>query len=256
VFGRIGFRKGDMQMKNGFRRSLSIGAAVLICSVLGFAGPTTATLDLTGVTGGQVGNVDTSPYIASINNSTVSTLVICDDFGTDSYLNDPLSFTVTNLASLSGSTPSTAVKFDDTNAAKQLADYETAAYLAEELLAINPDSAAGEAYSFAIWQVFDNSPVSQSAFTYLYNNTVNPTASGSLYNLAIADLTAAQKATKTASQFASVNIYTPNPKTASQEFLVVTMAEPPSLVVLGLYMVSLMGLVFVYRRRIIPGRRS
>src|SRR3981081_4496670 len=116
-------------MKIALRNSWLLGVtAALYFSASAFAGNVVFTR--TGVTGGSLAGVYTSPYIANISsNPGVPTFVICDDYATDSFIGQTFVASVTNVASLTGSTASSAVKFDQSNAAKQQKDYVTAAYL-------------------------------------------------------------------------------------------------------------------------------
>ena len=221
------------------------GAATL------WAAPSFASsFDLTGVEGGVMGGVYTSPYIATIDNQT-GVLVICDDFTTDSYLNQTFTANASLVSDLTGSTPSTAVKFDNTNATQQQADYATAAYLAQEIIAQDlsgsPSNYTLGILSYALWGVFDPSLLTSS------NGQGTSSCSlpyGCLTSQQLAD---AQSALNTAianagstSQYSNVSIYTPNPKSASQEFLVVKTPEPSTILMLGL---GLAAIVFFGRRR-------
>src|SRR5579862_1965080 len=132
-------------MKNRIGKSLGLAAVALLCASPGFA---TVPFELTGVTGGVMGGVYTSPYIAQIGSqigTSQTTLVICDDFETE-----------TNVAALTGASN---VKWDQGNPSQQQADYATAAFLAEEIIA-QDTSATPNTYqlgilSFALWGVFD-----------------------------------------------------------------------------------------------------
>src|SRR5580704_9132927 len=102
-------------MKNRIGNLLCLAAAALICVAPGFA-VQLVPFELIGVSGGAMGGVYTSPYIAQIGSqigTSDSTLVICDDFETDSGLFDPFSTTVTAVATVSGLSD---VKWDQGNA--------------------------------------------------------------------------------------------------------------------------------------------
>jgi hypothetical protein len=210
-----------------------------------------------------MGGVYTSPYSVSVNGQTE--LMICDDFLTNIGVGYSWSATESSLTALSNeSSPSTQVKFDhDANntATQQMWDYATAAYLANELMTSPQATAdnfgnetAGE-ISFAIWGVFDPLLLTQS-----YQNTLLPGAEGKLkqtqLDAANQFLSIARAATNGMTDFSTlphVAIFTSNPQTgygSSQEFLKVTMAEPPSPALLGLDLLAVAGLILIARRRV------
>jgi hypothetical protein len=47
----------------------------------------------------------------------------------------------------------------------------------------------------------------------------------------------------------SINIYTPNPHNASQEYITVSTPEPSEIALLGVYLSSFAGLVLLARKR-------
>ena len=101
--------------------------------------------------------------------------------------------------------------------------------------------------SWALWQLFDT-----TAFNWPY-------LSDSDQDKAAARLDTAKQAVTTAglktSNYANVYIYTANPMGASQEYLVVSMAEPPSLAVISLDLLAVAGLVLFVRRRSTQARQ-
>ncbi len=205
--------------------------------------------------GPSMAGVYTSPYTALIGaagqtTATISgtpTLVICDDFLTDvSTATPPWQATATNMSALAGeSTASSAVKFDRTaSAAKQITDYMTVAYLAEELMAIDQSTTAGQTtageLSFAIWNVFDSfSPLPTD-----YLNSAQRTQALNYLSLAQTAV-----AGKSPTDFSNVTIYTPTPSGASQEYLTVTTPEASTIALLAVDISGLAGLVFLLRRR-------
>jgi hypothetical protein len=254
-------------MRNAMLKSLYLPAALLVfCGQGAFA---QVSMTLTGVNAGYVmGGVYTSPYSITANGTPM--LLICDDFTFD-IPTIPYSWTAgtTSFASLDGeTTASTAVRFDDSNAKQQVADYATAAVLAAELMALPNDysEAAGD-LSYAIWGVFDP--------TLLSSNPSSGEGSLSSTDLALAEqyLSAAQALVAGATNASGVvnlssisidgnpleglTIYTPlvPPGPNSQEFLSVTVGEPPSPIVLGADLLALAGLILIGRRRMVSAGR-
>jgi len=202
-----------------------------------------------------MGGVYISPYtalIGSANDSNltqdgVSTSIICDDFTVDVSTNTPpWQAIVSNVASINnGTTASTQVKFDHTNATQQQQDYATAAFLAEEILAAQHagNTTLEGALSFAEWGLFDptsidpNGPFSGKWIT------------GSTLANAESDLSYAQSHAGSYANYSNVYIYTPTPASASQEYLVVRTPEPPAALLLGVDMSALLGLIALLSRR-------
>ncbi len=171
------------------------------------------TLDLTGVGNGTVADgVYVEPYCKAPScrgpASTYSGYMICDDFNTESYLNTPWNATTTTAGALNGSEKfGTSVMFGGNTYTAQQA-YNAAGWLANGLLANLGNTTTQTNYAFAIWDIFDG-------------QTTNP--SGGATALEQAAFTAATTGGYVAS---NVSVFTPdgpgpNPKDASQEFLVV-----------------------------------
>jgi hypothetical protein len=232
----------------------AVGLAIFCCAPSAFAD---VNMVLTGVTGPFMAGVYTSPYIATIDG--VSTLVICDDFLTDVSIGQAWTADATTVSSLNGPGPSTAVKFDKSpgtpaEAVVQQQDYAVAAYLAEQILATNQSTQAGQyqagILSYALWDLFDpallttyQSPSCNHPYGCLTQNEIDD---------AKAALATAQTNALSYAQYSNVTIYTPTPvQGLSQEFLAVTMSEPPSPAILAVYFLGLGGLVFVFRRRMV-----
>jgi hypothetical protein len=245
-----------------FRRVLSIVACAMATMVPAFA-TETATLQLTGTNGGaNLGGVYTSPYFATITtgSTTISSAVICDDFADDSYLGETWTADVTHLSDLSSPN---SLKWQGTTwqgqTLTQAQEYMAAALLVEDLLPVYSTDAykAGE-YGFAIWALLDPA---DNPLGYIGNsNTVSQVKT--YINSAVAEVSGSSATTL--SQFSNVNIYTydsalslaagqpsgcggcaPSP----QEFIAVSMAEPPAPLLLLFYFSIASGLVFVFRRR-------
>lgn len=219
------------------------------------------TLDNAGY-GNVMGGVYTSPYGISINNGPATSL-ICDDFTTDISIGQSWTAVGTTLTTLTAADVAN-LKFG--NVANAAEGYGVAAVLSAELLALPNQSGtnaitAGE-LSYAIWDVFD---------TGLLNsvNTGWGTLTSAELSAAQADLSAAETLVAAATtngtvnlgaidvgglSIASLTIYTPNPLSASQEFLTVTMApasmpEPSYPAVLGIDLMAVVGLILFFRRR-------
>jgi hypothetical protein len=254
-------------MRNAIRKLLYMAAVALLCIAPSAFADNTLTL-VNGNANYGMGGVYTSPYLVSVNGSPV--LMICDDFLTNVSLGQSWSAGETPLTALSNeSSPNSNVKFDHSgspspdaneNAAQQMWDYATAAYLANELMT-SPlamannfgNETAGE-ISFAIWGIFDTQLLDSA-----YQAGLSSGAEGKLTSVELTAasnfLAIARAATSGVTDFSTlpnVTIYTSNPQTgsgSSQEFLKVTVAEPPSPVFLGLNLLAMAGLILVVRRR-------
>jgi hypothetical protein len=217
------------------RRAWPLVAAIFLASGCS-AFADNVTMQLTGPTSSSapnLGGVYTDPYTATIGApgqttgpiTGVSAYVLCDDFSTDVYIGQIWQATSTNVSALNTSTP-LALKFDQGNAAAQYSDYMTVAYLATEIMNIDQSTSAGrlqaEQMSFALWGVFDTAPSANNCQT-----KGGPLSgcwiTGTNLTAAENDLSAARTAIQgmNASQFANVYIYTPNPLSASQEYIFV-----------------------------------
>jgi hypothetical protein len=239
---------------------ISRGAIVLLACFAASAFAQTVSMTLENAGAGYVmgsTGVYTSPYGISINGGPTTSL-ICDDFTTDISLGQTWTATVTSLAALqAGTEPSGTPKFTPAPNA-QVYNYAVAAVLAEELVTLpNLASEAAGELSYALWGVFD---------TTLLNSTVNPdgTLSQTELDAAKLDLSNAQAVVNSVltngvvtanslSMLPSLTIYTPsapNGLNSSQEFLLVSMAEPSYPVVLAIDLLAVVGLMVVLRRRI------
>ena len=202
-------------------------------SLIGFnkANATEVSLELSGVQGSSMAWVYTDPYQLKISNagqvltqpdqfSSIPTTpyAFCDDYRTDTYLNEVWQGHETNMSQLSGiSSPLSTLKFDTSaSAQKQQQDYMATAWLAEQIVAINQSTSAGRTQagemSFALWSIFDSGRY--GAFNGL--SWQERKAANHYDNLAYQSITGLSP-----NAFLNVNIYTPDPLTASQEFLVV-----------------------------------
>jgi len=215
-----------------------------------------------------MGGVYDSPYEATITDGTQSTqaLVICDDFatdisvgdtwsayqnslssvGTDSTTGGPQKFTIGYSSQPYNTTPDTITVGSSTITLNIEQEYTAAALLAEELVNnLNVPTASnsilvGE-YSYAIWTIFE-----PGAINGYEGQLTNSTYQGVINGLRTTALTEAYDG---ATPYDTVSIYTPNPTSASQEFLVVNTPEASSLANLAVDLLLLAGAVFVVRRR-------
>jgi hypothetical protein len=194
------------------------------------------TMDLTSVgDGANADGVYVSPYTGTITGNGVnwSGYVICDDFSTESFLNTPWTATATNAASVNSSLKFANVSYQGHSAQD---DYNAVAWLANGLLqASNVNSWTAQTnYSFAIWDIFDGASTDPSGG-------------------AAALITSAFNAVKGGYVGSNVAVFTPNPLSASQEFLVVNppiaTPEPSSVALLVIDLAVALGLIFFLRRR-------
>jgi PEP-CTERM motif len=199
-----------------------------VVSLLFLAAPAfadTANMYLSGAGSNVLDGVYVGPYTATING--VSTPVICDDFGDESYIGESWTANTSTFPSLSN------VKF---TSAPETQKYEEAAYLALELLAAPVNSLQAGELQFALWGVF-----TPSAITDLTGYNAADGAAAQSY------LTGAEAnySTLTSAQLAEFTFYTPNTndpitcgdgrcaKTPPQEFLAVKTPEPSALLLLS-----------------------
>lgn len=224
-------------------------AAVLLCAPASFA---QVNMQLTAVNGTSAGGVYTDPYYGTING--VSSTIICDDYGDETYFNETWLANVTNETNAGTASP--AVKWNAGSASATQTLYNELAWLATQLLAATPGQAQAD-YSFAIWQL-----ACSSATATVGNNCSNPVNSLSAADQQIVqnEINAAKGQTYTPGEFSNVYIYTPisgsqgmcgnNPcvNTPPQEFIVVT-PESSTVVMVGADLLGLLALAFFFRRR-------
>lgn len=182
-----------------------------------------------------------SPYTASINGG-VPTYVICDDFSDEVDVNE--TWTVT-----SGTVGSST---QGLWGAENSAGYQEVAWLAQQLLSPSILSSPTQEgiYSYAIWSVFD--PTDVQNYLVGTNSSYHDTATWNAVESLLGSYSG-QTATD------AVTVYTPagNPVGASanqsccgrpQEFLAVSTPEAPAPAILGIDMLGLGVLLFVFRR--------
>jgi hypothetical protein len=232
------------------------GVFVGVLALASVAHSQTYQMVLTGVgTGVSADGVYVSPYQGtivqggSINGSTITGgtqvftgYVICDDFTTDSSLNSPWTATATSAASGSGKFQGDTYKLGSTtyNSSQM---YNAASYLATKLVQNLSSLSAQQqiAYSFAIWDIMDGATTDPSGLS----------GTGSVSGLI---QTAFTEVVVDHYVGSSVDVFTASPKNASQEFLVVggpaiSTPEPVAAGVLGVNLVTVLGLLLLRRRR-------
>lgn len=239
-------------------RYLSLFAGALALASVAHA--QTYQMELTGVApdGASADGVYVSPYQGTIvqggtisggsivGGTTVFTgYVICDDFNTESTLNSPWNATVSNAAAGSGKfAGETYTLGGKTYNSTQM--YNAVAYLASQLeLSANLNSATAQTnYSFAIWDIMDGSGSGGGSAT-------DPDGG------AAALIAAAFAQVLNGYVGSSVDVFTAVPAGASQEFLVIGGPDPPppsapepaAVGILGVNLVTALGLILVRRRR-------
>jgi hypothetical protein len=241
--------------KTGWKILLAVLAAVFCLTPNAFADQT-ANMDLTGVgNNGAYAGIYIGPYQATING--VSTPVICDDFGDESYIPETWTAIATNVSNLAADSN---LKWGDNQTL-----YNEGAYLAT-LLANPANSANASAIQYALWQLMDATPAGGT-----YNNAVEnwlagelgssgfksfegsaTTAGSVLYYISQAEMASNYDS----SNWSNVLIYSFDQCTTTvsspcsstnppQEFMVVTTPEPSTILMLLLGL----GAIFLFWRR-------
>jgi hypothetical protein len=190
-----------------------------------------------------VDNIEVGPYYASINGG-VSTAVICDDFGDESYFPETWTADVYNSPN---SATTDAQKWSILNAKQPQAftmaqDYNMVGWLASQMMLNLGDAKLVGQIDFALWAVFD-----PTAMPFMEQTR------GTSW------LTAAAKYKDDPSFISGFDIYSPDTHFAisspgsamnpPQELLVVHTPEPPGLTMLGLDLSGLAALIFLFHRR-------
>jgi hypothetical protein len=209
-----------------------------------------------------MGGVYTSPYLISVNYGTPSIMFACDDFKTDInfgyawtanevYLSDVSAITgpqkfetavAVFIPGADGTTPTVHPPYSI------LQEYDAAAYLAEQLLgtdsSIRDNSELAGEYSFAIWQIFDSGAVNGWNGNYPLTDT-QKAAVGVLMTTAFSYT----------GSLTDMYLYTPAPRTSSQEFIgldplsIASVPEAPTPALLAFNSLALCGVLFLLRRR-------
>jgi len=243
--------------------------AILLCCGAAFAQDTLTLLNPPN-NGDNAGGVYTSPYNINVYNGVTNTpmQLVCDDFTTDISVGESWQADPTTLTDL---TASSVMNLKFGNASDEPAgtalmyanpdeDYAVAAVLVAQLMTtpgLSNDQVAG--YSFAIWNLFHDglvvSPTSCGDDPY---GSLTAAQCSDAYN----DLTTAAGLIGSGSggydlnnivvngqSISSLTVYTPNPTSAAQEFLLVSMPEASFPAVLGADLLCVLGLIAFLRRR-------
>jgi hypothetical protein len=209
--------------------------------------------------------------VAPING--VSTSVICDDFEANiSTSTPPWQANQITLGALltsdsGGGVGSTTVKFDQSSAAAQAQAYVEGAYLATQIFAAAQamDTTAQGEYTYAIWELFDPG----AAINWLQNNNGDGGAAAVQAGVYLSQ--ALQFAQSFSGNFSALSqspncpnclnmlIYTPT-QAGIQELdafdpiapaAVAATPEPSAIALLAVYLLSLIGLILIFRRRVV-----
>ena len=239
-----------------------IVAAMFLAACPLFAAPPTVTFNLTSIgSGANLGGVYTSPYAGNINGGP-TVPVICDDFADDSYVPETWTAYMTSLSSILAGTATNlkwAQGWNGTGnaAAPTYALSQADAYATAAILAINILTSSGltqEEYSYAMWELFDPTAAS-AALPSMYQSTVAgfiktavSEATGGNLNAYLGGATVTIYSYDTGAM-CGPKLDQPCVNIPPQEFVTVSMAEPPSPTMLGLDLLAVAGLIFISRRR-------
>jgi len=232
----------------------------------------TATITLTGVgDGANAGGVYVDPYTASITDgkySSTGTPVICDDWSDETTQNETWQANVNTIASVDAGTNGTTPIFGNN---PQL--YNKAAWLATQLLALPPTLAYQNqqiAISYALWELTCSTTTGTKGcggqpFSTLGGSNGDPALLGSSSNMWSLSGGSSSQTAYAYLNYANTyesgynaqgwEILTPTSGGPPQEFLVdapvpITAPESSSGVLLSADLLGLLGLVFLFRRRL------
>jgi hypothetical protein len=237
-------------------------ALVLLATGPLAAMPPTVTFNLTGVgSGANLAGVYTSPYTGNIGGGS-SMNMICDDFADDSYVPETWTAYQTSASSLTSSATDGYLKWQGATVGAQTLNqaqaYTVAAVLAVDILSSATGSQAQEDYSYSLWELFDYSGASAQLNGYPTDQTnalnyLNGAVAYAFNSANAAQVQADVNATTIYSYDGSAGTPTGSCNgvcTQPQEFLAVSMAEPPSTALLGLDLLAVGGLMLFVRRRL------
>jgi PEP-CTERM motif len=238
----------------------SISTCVIALAVFCFSGAAHADSVQVGLT--STGNnyifdsnfgeaVPVGPYTATVG-TTSGVLVICDDYDTTAVLSPPAP--PYNATITQAGTPgfTSGLKFGSgtgTTGDSAVTNYDAAAWLAQQIMAdylsITPTSS--DAYIAATDTEIDD--LNYAIFAIFSPETPgapDPMASSAWNSTAAADLNTALTQTYTPGEFSDVEFLTPQPNSASQEFIMVP--EPSSILLLCFGLAGVAGLVLSQRK--------
>ena len=224
-----------MKMKADWRRSIPhrmlVASAMLMLASPVFAAPYTLKLTSVG-DGANNGSVYYSPYVGTVSQGgkqIYSGYLVCDDFNTHTNVGQSWGATETNAGALNGTEKfagETYMVGAQTYTTQQM--YDAAGWLVNQLLPGNATNQPVQAnISFAIWDIFDGTQAGGAVETDIVD----------AFNEVTTDHYVAS----------NIEVFTPVPSSASQEFLIpVSVPEPAALV---LFAVGLAGIGFRLRSR-------
>lgn len=239
-------------MKNLMLKAALAAAAIAVC-LAPSARADTATMDLTSAGSNVYGGVYIGPYTATITPSGstagVSTPVICDDFGDESYVPEVWTANVSNESNVASN--SAILRFGSES--NYVALYNEASWLAVNLMQNVGNNAEEDAIQAAIWNILDPTGVASNSygFTLPGGACTGSVDQASCWQQAAV---AAEGATTTG-EFSDVTIYSyaggpctgaSCPSDPPQEFMVVNTPEPSTLLMLAL---GIGGLLMLWRRQ-------
>jgi hypothetical protein len=198
-------------------------------------------MEMIGVgNGSNYGGVYDSPYNISINGNP-ALLLSCDDFATEISIGSTWLATAENASSVDSLVKFSAGPFYGGNSLQTT--YSAAAWLASQLVtpAVMGNANAQTDYSLALWELFNptlTGPITPITFTGSLNGPDGQVPS------IIAQAFAAVAGGFTGS---NVTVYTPDPLSSAQEFLLVQPVPLPA--ALPLLLSGIAGLGALFRRR-------
>ncbi len=145
-------------MINSTQKWWGVAAVALFLCLVPCAFADSGNLTLTGAGNNVMDGVYVGPYYATVN-GVANTTVICDDFADESVIGHSWAYTANNFSTLGNALWG-----------NQLQNYESAAWLTLQMLAINgnPNSNTEVGYlSFAIWSLFDKAALNGLTATQL-----------------------------------------------------------------------------------------
>jgi len=221
--------------------------SLTLISLLFFASASlaqTVNMTLTGV-GDQAnaGGVYVDPYVATVGNQT-GVSVICDDWTDETSIGESWIANVNTIASVDAHTNTTAPLFGNSSVPNV---YNEAAYLGAQLLANPTNSNVQIAISYALWELTCSTGIKSCAgapFT-----TLGSTLVGNSTTVGTAAWYYSQAQGEGSYNPSGWEILTPTSGGPPQEFLVYT-PESSSGVLLSADLFGLLGLVFLFRRRL------